>query len=230
MGFMEHCKICGFDPSALLLSAPKDMKSLLALTFAMVVAAPALAADAPAAAAPADPAKGQTIAAGVCVACHTFDGSRGLPANPILQGQHPEYLAKQLAEFKSGARPNAIMAGFAAGLSEQDMKNVSAFYASKPAPLGAATNQDLVLLGETIYRGGIAEKQVPACASCHGATGSGIPIQYPRVNGQHAEYTAAQLSAFRIGERKNNAQMTAISARLSDVEIKAVSDYIAGLR
>jgi cytochrome c553 len=205
------------------------MKLALALTLAAVLTAPAMAA-APAAAPKADLAKGQTIATQVCAACHTADGSRGSPANPIIAGQHPEYLAKQLTEFKSGKRNNAVMKGFATALSDEDMRNVAAFYGSKTAKPGFAKNKELVTLGEKIYRGGIADKAVPACAGCHSPNGAGIPAQYPRVGGQHADYTEAQLVAFRSGARGNNAQMSAIAAKMSDKEIKAVSDYIAGLR
>ena len=166
----------------------------------------------------------------MCGACHTADGSLGAPANPILQGQHPEYLVKQLQEFKSGKRNNAVMKGFATTLSDEDMKHVAAFYASKTAKPGAAKNKDTIRLGEKIYRGGITEKSVPACAGCHGPTGAGIPAQYPRLGGQHADYTESQMNGFRAGTRANNAQMMAIAAKLNDLEIKAVSDYIAGLR
>lgn len=191
--------------------------------------APASAAE-PAAAAKPDLAKGQTISTNVCGACHTADGTRGSPANPILQGQHPEYLAKQLAEFKAGKRVNAIMQGMSATLSDADIKNVAAFYASKQVKEGFAKNKELVTLGEKIYRGGLADRSIPACAGCHGPTGSGIPSQYPRLRGQHADYAEAQLKAFRDGTRKNNAQMTGVVAKLNDKEIKAVADYIAGMR
>ncbi|MEF7614372.1 c-type cytochrome [Aquincola sp. MAHUQ-54] len=204
------------------------MKSIIALTLAAALA-PALAADAKAPAKP-DLNKGQAVATQVCVACHSADGGRGSPAYPILQGQHPEYLAKQLHEFKSGKRKNPVMQGFAATLSEDDIRNVSAFYASKQAKTGFATNKDTVSLGERIYRGGILEKQVPACAGCHSPSGAGIPAQYPRIGAQHGAYTEAQLVAFRTGVRGNSAQMTAIAAKMNDLEIKAVSDYIAGLR
>ena len=189
------------------------------------------AAPASRAAEPAKPdlAKGQATSTNVCAACHTSDGSRGSPANPILQGQHPEYLVKQLTEFKSGKRANAIMMGMAATLSEDDMKNVAAFYAGKQAKPGFAKNKELVSLGEKIYRGGIADRSVPACAGCHSPTGAGIPAQYPRMAGQHADYTEAQLVAFRGGVRKNSLQMTGVAAKMNDREIKAVSDYIAGL-
>lgn len=207
------------------------MKPVAALLFAAVAAlagGAALAAE-PAAAAKPDPAKGQAASA-ACQACHLADGNRGAPANPILQGQHPEYLVKQLTEFKSGKRKNAVMTGMAAPLSDADMKNIAAFYASKQAKPGFAKSKDTITLGEQIYRGGIAAKQVPACAGCHSPTGAGIPAQYPRVGGQHAEYTESQLVAFRSGARANSAQMMTIAAKMSDVEIKAVSDYIAGLR
>jgi len=176
-----------------------------------------------------DLAKGQATSTNVCAACHTNDGSRGLPANPILQGQHPEYLVKQLTEFKAGKRLNPIMAGMSATLSEDDMKNVAAFYAGKQAKPGFAKNMELVTLGERIYRGGIADRSIPACAGCHTPTGAGIPAQYPRLAGQHADYTEAQLVAFRGGARTNSAPMTGVAAKMNDKEIKAVSDYIAGL-
>jgi cytochrome c553 len=188
-----------------------------------------LAAEAAKPAAKPDLAKGQATSTNVCAACHTNDGSRGSPANPILQGQHPEYLVKQLTEFKAGKRVNAIMTGMASALSEDDMKNVAAFYASKQAKPGFAKNKDLVTLGEKIYRGGIADRSIPACAGCHSPTGAGIPAQYPRLAGQHAEYTEAQLVAYRGGVRNNSIQMTGVAAKLNDKEIKAVSDYIAGL-
>lgn len=205
------------------------MKSLLSFLLAAALVTPVLAEEAKAPAKP-DLKKGEAISTAVCAACHTADGSRGSPANPILAGQHPEYLAKQLAEFKSGKRNNAIMKGFASTLSEDDMRNVAAFYASKQAKPGFAKSKDTVTLGQQIYRGGIADKQVPACAGCHSPTGAGIPAQYPRVGGQHADYTEAQLVAFRGGVRNNNAQMSVIAAKLSDKELKAVADYIAGLR
>lgn len=201
-----------------------------AVVIALMAAVSSMASEPPpAAAAKPDVAKGEASAA-VCIACHTADGSRGTPANPILAGQHPEYLVKQLEQFKKGERKNAIMQGMAATLSPDDMRNVAAFYAGKQAKPGFAKQKALVATGEKIYRGGIAAKGVPACSACHGPAGSGIPAQYPRLNGQHADYTEAQLTAFRSGARANNAQMMAIASRLSDTEIKAVSDYIAGLR
>jgi len=177
-----------------------------------------------------DLAKGQATATAVCGACHTSDGSRGVAANPILQGQHAEYLVKQLTEFKAGKRVNAVMTGMASLLSPEDMKNVAAFYASKQAKPGFSKNKDSVALGEKIYRGGVADRQIPACAGCHSPNGAGIPAQYPRIASQHGDYLEAQLNSFRSGARGNSAQMTAIAAKLNDKEIKAVADYIAGLR
>ena len=205
------------------------MKSFIALALASLFVGAALAAE-PAAAPKPDLAKGQAISTQVCGACHTNDGTRGSPANPILQGQHPEYLVKQLQEFKAGKRNNAIMKGFASTLTDDDMRNVAFFYAGKAAKPGAAKNKDTIALGERIWRGGIAAKNVPACAGCHGPNGAGIPAQYPRLAGQHGDYIETQMNGFRSGGRANSAQMTAIAAKLSDVEIKAVSDYTAGLR
>ena len=166
----------------------------------------------------------------MCVACHAADGNSTTPENPKLAAQHPEYLAKQLKEFKSGKRDNAIMKGFAAGLSDEDMNNISYWLADQKAKEGFATDKDLVRLGERIYRGGIADRQIAACAGCHSPNGAGIPAQYPALAGQHATYTVNQLNAFRSGDRKNSVQMTGVAAKMNDREIKAVSDYIAGLR
>lgn len=203
---------------------------LLATVFAAATfATPALAADAQAPAKP-DLARGQEISEQVCGACHVTDGTRGVPANPILQDQHPEYLVKQLREFKSGKRENAVMTAMASTLSDADMVNVAAFYASKQSKPGFAKDKDTVRMAERIYRGGIADRRVPACSGCHTPDGAGIPSQYPRLAGQHAEYSAAQLTAFRDGTRTNSAQMTGVAARLNDREIKALADYMAGLR
>ena len=204
------------------------MKSPIALMLAASLALPVAAAESGAAAKP-DLAKGQTLSTQVCGACHTADGSRGSPANPIIAGQHPEYLVKQLGEFKSGKRNNPVMKGFASTLSDTDMRDVSAFYAGKQTKPGFAKNKDLYALGQKIYRGGISDKQIPACAGCHSPTGAGMPAQYPRIGGQHTDYIEAQLNGFRSGQRANSPPMAAIAARMSDREIKAVADYIAGL-
>ncbi|MCC7152467.1 MAG: c-type cytochrome [Rubrivivax sp.] len=201
---------------------------IASLVLAAGFTASAHAAEAQAGAKP-DPAKLDALTP-ICQACHTSDGTRGLSANPILQGQHPEYILKQLTEFKAGKRVNAIMQGMVAALSPEDMQLLAGFYGGKKPVQGTAQNKDTVLLGEKIFRGGILERSVPACAGCHSPNGAGIPAQYPRVSGQHAEYTTAQLLAFRSGERGNSAQMETIAGRMSDKEIKAVADYMAGLR
>jgi cytochrome c553 len=185
--------------------------------------------DAPKAAKP-DLALGEAKFAAVCAACHGADGNSGIPANPKLAQQHPEYLVKQLQEYKSGKRNNAVMKGFATLLSDEDMRNIAHWLASKSSKPGFAKDKDLVAVGERIYRGGIADRQVAACAGCHSPNGAGIPAAYPRLSGQHADYTLAQLTGFRDGLRTNSLQMTQVAAKLNDREIKAVADYIAGLR
>jgi cytochrome c553 len=204
------------------------MQLPLVLAVMALLAGPALASDSKPAFKP-DPVKGQQLAT-TCQACHVADGTRGLAANPILQAQHPEYLVKQLTEFKAGKRKNPVMSGMAAPLAEEDMKHIAAFYGSKKAAPGFARNKDTVKLGEQIYRGGIASRQVPACAGCHSPNGAGIPAQYPRLGGQHGDYTEAQLLAFRSGARANSAQMMTIAGKMNEREIAAVADYIAGLR
>ena len=189
----------------------------------------ALANDKLAAPAKADPAKGAALYAVVCTSCHGADGNSVAPTFPKLAQQHPEYIVKQLTEYKSGKRANAIMMGFSAGLSEDDMRNIAAFVASNSAKPGFAKDKDLVTLGEKIYRGGIADRQIPACSGCHSPNGAGIPSQYPRLSGQHADYTVSQLTQFRDGIRLNSLQMGQVAAKLNDKEIKALSDYIAGL-
>ncbi len=178
----------------------------------------------------ADLVQGEAIAKGACVACHSIDGQRGSPAQPLLKGQHPEYLVKQLQEFKTGKRDNATMKAFATNLSDADMKNVAGFYASKPPSVGSAKSPDSATLGEKIYRGGVAARGIAACSGCHSPNGVGMPSQYPRLAGQHADYLEAQLTAFRDGVRRNNSTMSMVAAHLSNKEIKALSDYIAGLR
>jgi cytochrome c553 len=210
--------------------------ALPAMSFAAGEAAPADAAQthaAPAAApmaAKPDLVKGEATFTAVCAACHGANGNSGTPTYPKLSQQHPEYLVKQLQEFKSAKRKNAIMQGFAAMLSDEDMKNVAYWATSKKAAPGFSKDKETVTMGERIYRGGISDRQIPACAGCHSPTGGGIPSQYPRLSGQHSEYAAAQLTAFRDGVRTNSLQMTQIAAKLNDKEIRAVSDYIAGLR
>jgi cytochrome c553 len=219
-------KLIAISLLAALLAAP-------VVSFAAGEAAPAhdaaAAPAAPAKAAKPDLAKGEASFA-MCAACHGADGNSGTPANPKLSQQHPEYLVKQLQEFKSGKRKSAIMQGMATALSDADMKNIAYWVTSKKAKPGFAKDKDLVALGERIYRGGVADRQIAACAGCHSPSGAGIPAQYPRLSGQHADYTAAQLTAFRDGVRENSQQMTQVAAKLNDREIRALADYVAGLR
>ena len=185
----------------------------------------ALAADA------VDPVKGQTIANQVCAACHGADGNSPLAMNPSLAGQHAGYLFKQLKEFKSGVRNSPVMVAIAATLSEDDMRTLAAHYASQPARPLAAKDKEIAAQGAKLYRGGNPEKGVAACAGCHSANGAGIPVQYPRLAGQHSEYVLAQLKAFRAEERANdqNRMMRSISSKLSDKDMTALAEYISGL-
>ena len=179
-----------------------------------------------------DPAKAQPIASQICAACHGADGNSPLPMNPSLAGQHPEYLFKQLNEFKSGSRNNAVMMGMVAGLSAEDMRNLAAYYSAQKPSESAAKDKDLVAQGRKLFRGGNLATGVAACAGCHSPNGAGIPSQYPRLAGQHPEYVATQLKAFRASERANDANnmMRAVAARLTDKEIAAVAEYLSGLR
>jgi cytochrome c553 len=181
--------------------------------------------------------KAQNIASQVCAACHAADGNSIAPANPKIAGQFPEYLDKQLRDFKAqggkkAVRESAIMAGFVANLSDADMKGLASFYASQKLKPAAAADKDLAALGQKLWRGGNATSGVPACAGCHGPAGAGLPGQYPRLAGQYAEYIAAQLKLFKEGGRANdpNGAMRGVAARLTDREIRAVSEYAAGLR
>ena len=207
------------------------MKLFASLAFAATFAFAGSAFANEAAPAPkVDTAAGEATYTAVCAACHGADGNSGTPDYPRLAGQHPEYLAKQLHEFKSGKRANAIMSGFSAMLSDADVTNISTWLAAQKPKAGAAKDKELVSLGEQIYRGGIADRNIPACAGCHSPNGAGIPSQYPRLSGQHAAYTETQLKALRDGTRANNAIMHDVAAKMNDREIKAVADYAAGLR
>jgi cytochrome c553 len=166
----------------------------------------------------------------VCAACHGADGNSGAPANPKLAQQHPEYLVKQLQEFKSGKRANAIMQGFAATLSDADMKNIAAFVTSKKSKAGFAKDKELVALGERIYRGGIADRQIAACAGCHSPNGSAFPPSTPAWVASTPNTPTPSSTHFATASRKNSVQMSQVAAKLNDREIKAVADYIAGLR
>ena len=207
------------------------MKLLASLMTAAALAAPVF----PAIAAGETPAKadlvqGQASYESVCAACHGVDGNSQIVINPKLAQQHPEYLIKQLHDFKDDKRADPVMKGFAMMLSDEEMNNISAWLAQQKAQPGYATDKELVQLGERIYRGGIADRNIAACASCHSPNGAGIPSQYPRLAGQHADYTIKQLNTFRDGSRNNSVQMRDVAAKMTDREIKAVADYIAGLR
>ena len=166
----------------------------------------------------------------VCSACHAADGNSVITLNPKLAGQHPEYLLKQLTNFKEGKRANAVMSGMVANLSLQQMQDLAAYFTKQKTTLAKAKSNGAGSLGEKIYRGGIAATGVPACAACHGAAGAGLPKQYPRLSAQHADYTLQQLRTFRTGERANAPMMMAIAAKMTDAEMQAVADYMQGLR
>jgi cytochrome c553 len=184
-----------------------------------------------------DPAAGESLySAGdatrgvvACITCHGPKGQSAAGTWPKLAAQHSAYVAKQLRSYKDGTRANPIMMGMAAALTDQDMNNIAAFLVKQAPSPGVAQDKDTIELGKSIYRGGIAAKGVPACAACHSPNGAGIPNQYPRMGGQWAEYSNLQLMSFREGTRKN-IQMNMIATKLSDQEMKAVSDYMAGLR
>lgn len=227
--------------SRMLVASGVALGALFASSFS-----PAIGADAPAAPPrpKVDPAKGEQLYTNgdaarniiACASCHGPGGNSAGAANPKLAAQHPEYLYRQLLAFKlkegekTPARPSAVMNALAAPLTDEDMRNISAFIGAQTLKPASAKNKDSIELGQLIYRGGISAKNVPACAACHSANGAGMPSQYPRLGGQFAEYTEAQLIAFRSGARHNNPAMVSVAARMSDAEIKAVSDYIAGLR
>lgn len=211
------------------------MNRALALAATVAVAWPAAAGAQ--GATKADIAKGKQVASQVCVACHAGDGNSTLAANPKLAAQIPEYLHKQLMNFKpqgdkKAERENPVMAGMVANLSDADMRNVAAYYAAQKLKPETAQSKELAAQGQKIYRGGNLASGVAACAGCHGPDGTGIPGQYPRISGQFAAYIEAQLRAFKSGARANdsNGMMRAAAARMSEAEIKAVSEYAAGLR
>ncbi|WP_423709066.1 c-type cytochrome [Undibacterium sp. WLX3042] len=195
-------------------------------------------ANEPAKVVKADPAKGEALftngdpARGIvaCASCHGAGGNSTITVNPKLSAQHDAYIVKQLQDFTGPDRNNAVMTTFAKAMTADDMKNVAAYLSKQKSQPGSAKNKDIVELGKQIYRGGIAEKNVPACAGCHSPNGAGIPAQFPRIAGQHQDYTIAQLTNFRTGARKNSAQMVTIAKKMSDDEMKAVADYVAGLK
>jgi cytochrome c553 len=211
------------------------MKPILA----MVVATGVFAASvAQAESAKADPAKAAPIVTQVCAGCHNADGNSTSPANPKLAGQPAEYITKQLKNFKDaakepnkeGARKSAVMGAMASPLSDQDMLNIGAYYSEKAIKPGSAKIP--FDAGKKVYQGGNSGTGVPACAACHGPTGAGIPAQFPRLGGQHADYILTQLKAFRSGDRANDAgkMMRTIANKMSDQEMQAVANYVSGLK
>ena len=208
------------------------MKRLTLLTLA-------LAGGAAFAASKADVAKGKQIAQKVCAACHAADGNSGISTYPKLSAQHARYLAVQTAAIKEGKRTTggaAAMKPMVMSLSEQDIADVAAFYATQTPKSGEANPKDNLKLGAQIFRGGIADKKLPACMSCHGPSGAGIPAAgtdvtaYPRLGGQHKDYTVTQIKAYTAGQRTSpNGMMEEIAKRMSEDEINAVANFIQGL-
>ena len=182
-----------------------------------------------------DAKKGAALAQGLCAACHASDGNSVIPSNPILAGQHYSYLKNQLNYFQvkegedSAKRENAVMLGIASGLSSDDIDNLSAYYSQQKIKPSYASNIELAKAGEVVYKGGDDSRGVPSCSSCHGPRGLGIPGQFPRVSGQHATYTASTLKSYKNGSRANNNQMMQISSRLTEEQINALAEYLAGL-
>lgn len=213
------------------------MKSILAVVVATGVLAAGVA-QAETAPAKGDPAKAAPIVNQVCAACHGPDGNSTSPANPKLAGQPAEYIIKQLHDFKAGAkdpnkegaRKSAVMGGIASTLTDDDIVNLGAYFAEKTMKPGTAKQP--YTEGEKVFRGGNAATGVPACAACHGPTGAGIPVQFPRIGGQHAEYVLAQLHAFRNRDRQNDAakMMRMITDKMTEQEMKDVANYVAGLK
>jgi len=211
------------------------MKSLLLLA---LIAGPTLAAVPTQATAQNDMERGRKIATEVCAACHGADGNSPTAVNPNIAGQHADYITLQLAHFKAGVRANAVMLGMATPLSADDMRAVGLYY-SRQKPKGlAAKDIELVKAGQALWRGGDAATGVPACSACHSPTGAGIPKSYPRIAGQYADYTYAQLKAFRSGERgmdkdgkdANGRVMHGVVRAMTDAQMRAVAEYAAGLR
>jgi len=208
-----------------------NFRVLTLMVASMLGAATALAAEIPkgVATTEAAPAPKADIVATVCVACHMADGNSVITANPRLAGQHQAYLAKQLNNFKDGTRQNPVMVGMAGMLTPEDVVTISTFFSTQKAKVGITKENGPGSLGEKIYKGGIAALGVPACASCHGPSGAGIPAQFPRLGGQHTEYVIIQMKAFRDGSRANAPMMKMIASKLSDQHIAAVADYVQGL-
>ncbi len=182
-----------------------------------------------------DAKKGAALAQGLCAACHASDGNSVIPSNPILAGQHYSYLKNQLNYFQvkegesKAKRENAVMLGIASGLSSDDIDNLSAYYSQQKIKPSYASNIELAKAGEVVYKAGDDIRGIPSCSSCHGPRGLGVPGQFPRISGQHATYTASTLKSYKNGSRANNNQMMEISSRLTEGQINALAEYLAGL-
>ena len=208
------------------------MKLVVSLVAAMAATSAFASTPAAAPASKGDPKAAEAIVNQVCAACHAVDGNSATAANPKLAGLNAEYINKQLTDFKSGARKNPVMGGIVASLSPQDMQNLAAYFSAQQPKPGTSKDQQLALIGQKIYRGGVQGAGVPACASCHGPQGKGIPTQFPRLAGQHGDYIYTQLNAFRVETRANDGakMMRSIATKMTDADMKAVASYIQGLR
>ena len=215
-------------------------KQLLAATVSIATLAlfqlpPVAAAEG---AAKVDLARAKQIVDSVCAACHGADGNSVASVNPNLAGQGAEYITRQLQHFKSGMRANPVMGAMSASLTPEEMVALGVYFAQQKPKGGTAKDPALVKTGQSLYRGGVAAAGLPACASCHGPTGAGMPRNYPRLAGQHADYAYAQLKAFKAGERGADKEgkdvqgriMATIAQKMSDAQMKAAADYTAGLR
>lgn len=204
------------------------------IILAAVLASTSAMANPPAAApvSKGDPKQAEALVNQVCAGCHAVDGNSAAPANPKLAGLNAEYINKQLVNFKSGERKSPVMMGIVANLTPDDFKNLAAYYSAQQLKPVKAKDQALALMGQKIYRGGVQGSGVPACASCHGAQGQGVPIQFPRLAGQHTDYIYDQLNKFRTGERANDGakMMRTIAAKMTESDMRAVASYIQGLR
>jgi cytochrome c553 len=245
MSFRRFLGLAGLmaATSALAQGTPDQAAQVIAAPEPAAAEVSALADDSQPAG-PGDAAAGASKAA-VCAACHGMDGNSADPQYPKLAGQHEIYIARHLALYRSGERENAIMLGFAAALSPQDMRDLGAFYATQTVRPGVA-DESLITegpnegrkfyeVGQKLYMGGDVDRGVPACAACHGPSGLGNPgPSYPLLSGQHAQYTAAQLKAYRDGAvygrgDNANAVMAGVARYLTDEEIQALATYIEGL-
>jgi cytochrome c553 len=226
----------GWREAAFLKRKSNAMKFVPTLLVAGLAAMLSSFASAQGAQAPAD--AGQRIATQVCAACHGADGNSASPAYPSIAAQPSDYITVQLAHFKAGIRVNPIMQPIASTLSDADMRALGAYFAKQQAKPSASKDPALVKTGQALYRGGSSAAGIPACAACHSPDGAGIPKNFPRLAGQSADYTYAQLKAFKAGERGNDTAgkdvngriMYTIAQNLSDVQMRAVADYVAGLR